>query len=101
MALLSRPIKRQPPARSTRPAMPLVALETHGATLALANTRIEACAEGALWLTQSQTLIVSDLHLEKGSSYAPSGQLLPPYDTRSTLRRLTAVMKRLAPKRVV
>jgi DNA ligase-associated metallophosphoesterase len=43
---------------------------------------------GTLWLPQVQTLVVSDLHLEKGSSYAAKGQLLPPYDTRETLNRL-------------
>ena len=34
------------------------------------------------------TLIVADLHLEKGTSYATRGVLLPPYDTRTTLARL-------------
>jgi metallophosphoesterase superfamily enzyme len=33
---------------------------------------------GALWLPAHRTLVVSDLHLEKGSSYAArSGQFLP------------------------
>ncbi len=44
---------------------------------------------GGLWLEASGTLIVADLHLEKGSSYAMRGQMLPPYDTRDTLGRLT------------
>ena len=44
---------------------------------------------GALWLEELATLIVADLHLEKGSSYAMRGQMLPPYDTRDTLGRLT------------
>lgn len=43
---------------------------------------------GTLWLPQHGTLVVSDLHLEKGSAYAARGQLLPPYDTRETLDRL-------------
>ena len=33
-------------------------------------------------------LVVADLHLEKGSSYAARGVLLPPYDTAATLARL-------------
>lgn len=45
-------------------------------------------AAGTLWLPQHGTLVVSDLHLEKGSAYAAKGQLLPPYDTRETLDRL-------------
>ena len=47
-------------------------------------------AAGTLWLPQHGTLVVSDLHLEKGSAYAARGQLLPPYDTRETLDRLLA-----------
>ena len=45
---------------------------------------------GAAWLAQSRTLIVADLHFEKGSAYAARGQMLPPYDTRETLTRLEA-----------
>ena len=56
---------------------------------------------GALWHPGERMLIVSDLHLEKGSSYARSGQLVPPYDTIATLNRLGAVAARLAPRRIV
>ena len=45
---------------------------------------------GAAWLAGSRTLIVADLHFEKGSAYAARGQMLPPYDTRETLERLEA-----------
>jgi DNA ligase-associated metallophosphoesterase len=45
---------------------------------------------GAAWLAASRTLIVADLHFEKGSAYARRGQMLPPYDTRETLNRLEA-----------
>jgi DNA ligase-associated metallophosphoesterase len=44
---------------------------------------------GAMWLERERTLVVADLHFEKGSSYAARfGQMLPPYDTRETLDRL-------------
>ena len=56
---------------------------------------------GALWWPQRTTLIVADLHLEKGSSFARRGMLLPPYDTRATLGRLAAAIERLRPNRVV
>jgi DNA ligase-associated metallophosphoesterase len=46
-------------------------------------------------------LIVADLHLEKGSSYARRGVMLPPYDTATTLTRLTALIARWSPRRVV
>jgi len=58
-------------------------------------------ASGALWLEAERTLVVADLHLEKGSSYAARGQMLPPYDTRETLRRLGAEVAALSPATVV
>ena len=56
---------------------------------------------GALWLAAGRALVVADLHLEKGSSYAARGQMLPPYDTRETLKRLAAEVDALAPEMVV
>ena len=56
---------------------------------------------GALYWPEQNTLIVSDLYLEKGSAKADKERLLPPYDTRSTLRRLAAVMDRYDPDRVI
>lgn len=56
---------------------------------------------GALYWAREETLIVSDLHFEKGSSFASRGVMLPPYDTRTTLRRLTALMRRYRPSRVI
>jgi uncharacterized protein len=58
-------------------------------------------ASGAMWLKSERTLVVADLHLEKGSSYAARGQMLPPYDTRDTLTRLEAEVAALAPAAVV
>jgi hypothetical protein len=56
---------------------------------------------GALWLAGERMLVVADLHLEKGSSYAARGQMLPPYDTRETLARLEAEVAELTPAAVV
>ena len=56
---------------------------------------------GALWLEAERALVVADLHLEKGSSYAARGQMLPPYDTRETLRRLAAEIETLTPAVVI
>lgn len=56
---------------------------------------------GALYWAARETLIVSDLHFEKGSSYARRGVMLPPYDTRTTLMRLEALARRYGPKRVI
>jgi hypothetical protein len=62
---------------------------------------VELMPSGALWLEGERTLICADLHLEKGSAYAARGQLLPPYDTRETLRRLAADVALLNPDRIV
>jgi DNA ligase-associated metallophosphoesterase len=56
---------------------------------------------GALYLSEFGMLVVSDLHLEKGSSFARRGQFVPPYDTAATLRRLHAVIATYAPRIVV
>lgn len=56
---------------------------------------------GALFWQGERTLIVADLHLEKGSAAAARGQLLPPYDTRETLTRLAVVIDRYEPACVI
>jgi DNA ligase-associated metallophosphoesterase len=72
-----------------------------GQRFTVAGVAAEALPEGALWLESESTLVVSDLHLEKGSAFAARGQMLPPYDTRATLARLAALMARLKPAMVV
>ena len=62
---------------------------------------LEAFREGALWWADERLLAVADLHLEKGSSFARRGQMLPPYDTGETLARLATLIDRLQPKTVV
>ena len=49
---------------------------------------------GALYWRAEKALIIADLHLEKASSYAARGQMLPPYDTRATLMRLAETIDR-------
>jgi hypothetical protein len=56
---------------------------------------------GALYWPDAGLLAISDLHLEKGSSFAARGVLLPPYDTATTLARLAAIIARYAPQTVV
>ncbi len=56
---------------------------------------------GALWWPARWTLVVSDLHLEKGSGIASRGALIPPYDTAATLARLVGAIERLDPHRVI
>lgn len=72
-----------------------------GLLLELAGAEVLLRPSGALWLAAERTLVVADLHLEKGSAYAARGQLLPPYDTRETLARLAAEAAQLLPRRIV
>ncbi len=66
------------------------------------GTRLVPDASGALWWPNERTLIVADLHLEKGSSYAVRRRgFLPPYDTRATLAELEKVIRRHSPSRVI
>ena len=56
---------------------------------------------GALWSAKDRVLVMADLHLEKGSSYAARGQLIPPYDTAATLERLEAEVAAFAPEQLI
>ncbi|MEJ2408348.1 MAG: ligase-associated DNA damage response endonuclease PdeM [Novosphingobium sp.] len=55
---------------------------------------------GAVYWPREQALLVADLHLEKGSFFARSGQMLPPYDSRETLERLAAAVRCSGARRV-
>ena len=46
--------------------------------LSFANQDFAATRCGALLHIESASLLVADLHLEKGSFYAARGQMLPP-----------------------
>jgi uncharacterized protein len=73
-----------------------------GLRIALANVEVMLRWSGALWLERERTLVVADLHFEKGSSYAARfGQMLPPYDTRETLDRLDRELTLLSPDRLI
>ena len=67
----------------------------------VAGIALAADPDGALYWPEQGLLAVADLHLEKGSSFAARGQLLPPYDTAATLARLARLIARYAPRCVV
>lgn len=71
------------------------------ATVDVAGVTLVADLSGALFWEEESLLVVSDLHLEKGSSFAARGVLLPPYDTVATLGRLGAVIGRYDPRMVI
>jgi uncharacterized protein len=71
------------------------------APIHFAGERLMLDPAGALFWPATGLLAVSDLHLEKGSSYARRGQLLPPWDTHATLDRLNLLLRRWRPRLVV
>jgi DNA ligase-associated metallophosphoesterase len=56
---------------------------------------------GAAYWPAQRTLIVSDLHLEKGSAAARHGSLLPPFDTKATLEKLQRLIRFYRPEKIV
>jgi DNA ligase-associated metallophosphoesterase len=72
-----------------------------GGDVSVAGVALVADCAGALYWPDEGLLAVADLHLEKGSSFATRGVLLPPYDTAATLAKLGALVARYAPRYVV
>lgn len=70
-------------------------------TLGVCGADLVLDLAGALYWPEESTLVVADLHLEKGSSFAARGMLLPPYDTAATLALLGRVIARHAPRLVI
>jgi DNA ligase-associated metallophosphoesterase len=69
--------------------------------VAVAGAEVIIDPAGAVWLPQSRTLVVADLHLEKASSFARRGMFLPPYDTAATLLALASLVLRRDPRRII
>ncbi len=69
--------------------------------IVFAGARFILDARGAAYLPDHDTLVASDLHLEKGSAGAARGRPVPCYDTHDTLIRLTEVIEAYEPKRVI
>jgi DNA ligase-associated metallophosphoesterase len=86
----------QPSPSSNTPASRIA----HG-RVTVAGIALAADCLGALYWAEEGALVVSDLHLEKGSSFARRGQLLPPYDTTETLARLARLITQYAPRTVI
>lgn len=77
--------------------------EASDATVLLhfAGHAFEPLRSGGLYWHAERTLLVADLHLEKFSSFARHGALLPPYDTAKTLKRLEADVVRTGAERII
>jgi DNA ligase-associated metallophosphoesterase len=73
----------------------------NAAPIHLSDERLMLDPAGAAFWPARRTLIVSDLHLEKGSAAARHGSLLPPFDTRATLEKLARLIRFYRPEAVV
>jgi DNA ligase-associated metallophosphoesterase len=82
------------PAVTARPLAWPNPIEVAGAMLA-------GDPDGVVYWPDENVLVVADLHLEKGSSFAERGIMLPPYDTASTLARLSRCVSHYAPRMVI
>src|SRR5579863_2090836 len=69
--------------------------------LALNGAELVADVSGGLFWPAEGSFVLADLHLEKGSSFARWGTLLPPYDSRASLDALEAALDRHRPRRVI
>jgi len=82
------------PGRAPGAGKPAIQIEFAGLALTLD-------ASGAAYMCARDTLIIADLHLEKGSRAASKGRLLPALDSRDTLHRLKRVIEAYRPERVI
>lgn len=74
---------------------PGVTAAAGGGMLCFAGQDFHLLPDDALFWPDQRALIVADLHLEKASSYAPGGQLLPPYDSQAAVTRLSRLADQL------
>ncbi|SDF42780.1 putative phosphoesterase [Limimonas halophila] len=71
-------------------------------TIRLNGVALQPDPAGVLLWPARRTLIVADLHLEKGSNYTRHGAgPLPPHDSTATLDRLAAALDRHRPDTVI
>ena len=61
----------------------------------------EIAGEAALYWRAQDALLVSDLHLEKASAFALVGQMLPPYDSVSTLEEIATLCRTYRPAKII
>lgn len=63
--------------------------------------KIHYLSSGCLYICDTATLVVSDMHLGKAASMARSGCLVPPYEAHDTLERLAYEINAHRPSRII
>ena len=87
-----------PKPRPNLPPKPAALLKL---TISLGGMELRPDLSGALHVPELSALIISDLHLEQGTSLARRGIRVPPFDTNITIGLLENVVARFAPRRVI
>ena len=88
-----------PKPRPNLPPRPAVLPERH--KIVLGGLELRPDRSGALHVPELSALIISDLHLEQGTSLARRGIRVPPFDTGITVGILEEVINRFAPQRLI
>ncbi len=83
------PVDEQDIALSVALAQRLEDFDDHARAI-VAGQELLCDWSGCIWWEAERTLLVADLHLEKGASLASRGALIPPYDTTATLALLAS-----------
>ena len=72
-----------------------------GAAIRVNGACLVALRDGALLWPDRETLVVADIHFEKGAALARRGAPLPPYDTRASLGFLERLIGVHRPRQVI
>ncbi len=76
-------------------------MTTRTAVITFSDSELTLDARAALFWPREKTLVVSDLHLQKGRALRRFAHPLPDYDTVDTLRRLSTLIEVYQPLRVI
>lgn len=100
LSLEGREAAHDLPASASRP-QPDMIRDTGQHLVYVCGEALVLFPDGAVFWPAKSALIVSDLHLEKGTAYARKGMFLPPYDTAVTLAALAVHIAGLKPQMVI
>jgi len=69
--------------------------------LKLLNTIVELLPEKALFLPETNTLVIADIHLGKAMHFRKNGISIPPQSAEKDYMRLNALIERKQPQRII
>ena len=92
---------KRPIGRTLKADIDFGRLDAGTVQIRIAGTDAVCDWRGVVYVPKHDLLVFSDLHLEKGSSFARRGSFVPPYDTHQTLARAQTVIRQYDPAVVV